>query len=413
MPFDSYESCMRILQEAGKTNEEAKEICCRHRDAGEFAVKDGALPARRLCISLAIKPGDKGPDDSTWQEVCSVGSRFSPYLEEDPKPITTTPEMIDDFVRNFTADLPIDVEHARFEGSKHPEAVAARGWIKAIKRVGDRLMAAVQWVGEARDWVAEGRFKRISIEFGRGQDATTGKPIGWSLVGASLTNHPFWNVPDLALSVGTITRYGAQARGSESPQPHEYRSAPSPTNVATEETPMSDEMKALAKRLSIREDQVEAHVLTLAERATKAEASEAKIVTLTARISELEGAARASAKKDEDEAIALALKNGAIRNDEAEIGDARKVYALGRPTFDRLVMSRAVVRTEPIGTGAPDRSGPAPKPEDLDRETAGQKIRDLCLSYQVAHPGQSYVQAFSAVRRDAAHKAAFAAYEEE
>ena len=154
---------------------------------------------------------------------------------------------------------------------------------------------------------------------------------------------------------------------------------------------MSDEIKALEEQLAEKE---------------------AEIAALSVKVAELESFRADAAKAEEDKAIALALEKGAIKNDDSEIEDARKVYALGVATFDRLVLSRApVVKTEPRGAGRPDTSKPESKPVALSRDAAGEKLHTLTRE-RMAEKGETYPIAFAAVRADDANQDAVKAYEE-
>lgn len=176
---------------------------------------------------------------------------------------------------------------------------------------------------------------------------------------------------------------------------------------------MSDEMKALAKRLGIREDQVDEHVDTLAVRATEADTSAAEVVTLTARIKTLEDAAKSDAKKAEDDFIALALKDGHIKNDEDHIEDARYMFAnRGPEAAERAYMTKQVVKTDPKLEGREDKSkGAEGGDEALSREDAGKQLFTLTTA-RMTEKGEDYSVAFSAICRTPDHKALVAKYEE-
>ena len=95
---------------------------------------------------------------------------------------TWTEEQIERLAADYNAQLheaPLTLDHA--------QTGPALGWVRALRRVGDRLIAQVALgPGKVRDFLREGGFKKRSVEIQR-EHPTTGRPYlrAVSLLGAA------------------------------------------------------------------------------------------------------------------------------------------------------------------------------------------------------------------------------------
>lgn len=115
-------------------------------------------------------------------------------------------EVVANFRKRDTKELPIDYEHA----SEEPEVagggpVPAAGWLKSIDDAPDAdgiLWGTVEWTPRAAALIAAREYKYISPFIDPTvRDNKTGKPQGWTLTSAALTNRPvLQGMPALALS---------------------------------------------------------------------------------------------------------------------------------------------------------------------------------------------------------------------
>lgn len=97
---------------------------------------------------------------------------------------------LDELVANQKAvgvDAQIDVDHRASKGDTR-----AAGWIKELRRDGDRLYASVDWTGYGEGLVKSREYRYISAEYGNVRDDTTGeyRPMK-RLKAITLTNRPF------------------------------------------------------------------------------------------------------------------------------------------------------------------------------------------------------------------------------
>lgn len=97
---------------------------------------------------------------------------------------------LDELVANQKAvgvDAQIDVDHRASKGDTR-----AAGWIKELRREGDKLYAAVDWTSYGKGLVEDRQYRYISAEYGNVRDDTTGeyRPMK-RLKAITLTNRPF------------------------------------------------------------------------------------------------------------------------------------------------------------------------------------------------------------------------------
>lgn len=134
--------------------------------------------------------------------------------------ISITRQMLAEVVANFrkrdTGQVPIDYEHAILEAAGTGVPVPAAGWIKSIDDAPDAqgiLWGSVQWTPRAAEMIQAGEYKYISPVIDPNvRDNKTGAPQGWTLTSAALTNQPvLQGMPALVLSDrGAVTRPGEE-----------------------------------------------------------------------------------------------------------------------------------------------------------------------------------------------------------
>ncbi|MDR3700600.1 MAG: phage protease [Candidatus Sulfopaludibacter sp.] len=125
--------------------------------------------------------------------------------------IEITRSMLAEVVANFrkldTGEIPIDYDHAIEFAAGNGEAVPAAGWIKSIEDAPDRegiLWGTVDWTPKAAAMIRAKEYKYLSPVIDPSvRDNRTGQPQGWSLTSAALTNQPvLQGMPALVLSAG-------------------------------------------------------------------------------------------------------------------------------------------------------------------------------------------------------------------
>lgn len=103
-----------------------------------------------------------------------------------------TDNTLQNIIYNFNdnvrgVDIAIDLEHG--ESSYKGEAA---GWIKKLKKQGNRLLAEIDWTKLGKEKIKDKIYQYFSPEFKFVyQDAETGKTYNNVLFGGSLTNRPF------------------------------------------------------------------------------------------------------------------------------------------------------------------------------------------------------------------------------
>src|ERR1700741_893238 len=103
-----------------------------------------------------------------------------------------TADFLEAVLANFEASgrrpLPIDEDHAPERGG----STAAYGWITDLKRVGDELRGSIEWTAEGAAAIRSKRFQFFSPSWSFGGHDETGAQVGGKLLGAGLTNRPFF-----------------------------------------------------------------------------------------------------------------------------------------------------------------------------------------------------------------------------
>jgi hypothetical protein len=136
--------------------------------------------------------------------IAQLGVRF-----KGKQKIEITRAMLAEVVANFrkrdTGEVPIDYDHAIETSAGNGEAVPAAGWIKSIDDAPDGqgiLWGSVQWTEKSARMIRAGEYKYVSpVIDPSARDNKTGEPQGWTLTSAALTNQPvLQGMPALVLS---------------------------------------------------------------------------------------------------------------------------------------------------------------------------------------------------------------------
>jgi hypothetical protein len=101
---------------------------------------------------------------------------------------------LDAFAANFANGipgdkLPIDVDHVADRGG----ATKAVGWVTSVEVDGDRLLGHAEWTDEGEQLVASGAYAWISPVWTRRFQQPDGQGVADVVLGASLTNKPFFS----------------------------------------------------------------------------------------------------------------------------------------------------------------------------------------------------------------------------
>lgn len=112
-------------------------------------------------------------------------------------------EMVENFRKRDNGEVPLDYEHGTLDAPPG-QAVPAAGWIKALADGPDTdgiLWGDVEWTAKAAAMIASREYKYISPVIETRNDNKTGRPQGWTLTSAALTNTPvLQGMPSLVLS---------------------------------------------------------------------------------------------------------------------------------------------------------------------------------------------------------------------
>lgn len=127
-------------------------------------------------------------NDNKLVEVMRTGEWKHPVYGE----LKITDETLENIIYNFNdkvrgTDIPIDLEH---EVSQHKGEAA--GWIKSLIKIGNKLLAEIEWTKLGQEKIKDKIYKYFSPEFKFSyQDNETGKVYKDVLFGGGLTNKPF------------------------------------------------------------------------------------------------------------------------------------------------------------------------------------------------------------------------------
>lgn len=299
--------------------------------------------------------------NTAWHVILKAGTtKGRPMSGQDG--ITITEDDIDKLVSTFARERAVGVHHATARAKSDPrysapELSGARGWIKALRRVGDALEAKIEWTTEGAKLIRDKMFRYFSLEAGEETNRATGEKE-FVVAGGTLTNDPFFDLPALVLAASVmadIEQENEQARTRAEIPP--VADAPGPEE---EDSDMPSHLELLSEALgqTLTEDNLVAHIAAIkteadkvtglmAEVATLTEAdakATTKIATLTAantaataesvllaeRVGKLEAT---NTKLDEEHVVEADLARGALAKAEAgtfdDPGIARKVRRAG------------------------------------------------------------------------------------
>jgi phage I-like protein len=109
-----------------------------------------------------------------------------------------TKQVLEQFIANFRSRgrVPIDFDHAPEQGG----STLAAGWITNLTLEGDELTAEVEWSDVGAEAIRKKRYLFISPTWNLAAKDETGAKIGPKLIGAGLTNRPFFPWPALSLA---------------------------------------------------------------------------------------------------------------------------------------------------------------------------------------------------------------------
>lgn len=135
----------------------------------------------------AEAPADDAPPTS-WVQLAKLGSFKHPRYG----PFKVTRETFASFIKNFAAvsggEVPMDYDHS-------PETsgdTRAAGWIKELDDRGDELWGRVEWTWMAAYSIREREYRYISPTWVLGYSSDDGTFRGPTLLGAALTNRPYF-----------------------------------------------------------------------------------------------------------------------------------------------------------------------------------------------------------------------------
>jgi phage I-like protein len=146
-----------------------------------------------------------------------------------------TKEVLEGFIANFRARgrVAIDFDHAPEEGG----STIAAGWITDLHVEGDELKADVEWTDLGADAIRKKRYLFISPTWNLAGQDETGTKVGPKLIGAGLTNRPFFPWPALSLSTQYASAAGELAVEVDDEPPEDDDAVPA--LLAPDEVPLN------------------------------------------------------------------------------------------------------------------------------------------------------------------------------
>lgn len=133
-------------------------------------------------------PAIEGDEASPEFTVLRAGT-----FQKGGREITISESDLDKAVANFQRwqeagqEVPVDYDHSFAERGES----RAAGWLAALRRAGDRLLARVKWNGKALEELRAGEYRYFSPEFHPEWSNEDGEKEGFTVVGGALTNRPF------------------------------------------------------------------------------------------------------------------------------------------------------------------------------------------------------------------------------
>jgi len=347
-----------------------------------------------LQVTFALATDEDGKPQR-WQTILSVGKGEGRPLYGSESPSFSL-KKLKAYVKAFKAwgkRPSVDVHHARLQALKEkdprfliPELSGSRAKLADLRIKGDDLQAAFDWTKAGAKVVAEGLLTFPSVEIGKV------KGVGETVVGCTLTDNPFWNVPAFAMSRGRIESIDSQAGGAMV-EPNENPSESNTPDVNEEE---SMDIKALSEQLGC-EATEEAVTAALSGLQDDIKAKDAEITAMSDRH-------EAALTADFDRELADRVFADGRMKDEPKAREAlRTVYDTDRDAFVALcdAMKPGTVPTrEPEGHDA----GPEPTGDDAPKaktaQDAGNQLHALAEGLVDPDKGIDYVDAYTKVCAD-------------
>lgn len=155
------------------------------------------MSEQRLCtfadLPTLAAPADDAPPDQPVERSRIQVAKLGTFKHPRYGTVKVTPDTFDSFQRNLAGfsqgEVPIDFDHEPETGG----STIARGWIKGLERDGTGLYANVEWTPSGAQAVANREFRYISPTWSMAYTDDQGNKLGPTLIGAALTNRPFFN----------------------------------------------------------------------------------------------------------------------------------------------------------------------------------------------------------------------------
>ena len=367
------------------------------------------MPSETVYHSLSLAAQGTGEGRRRKHVILTAGTMPGKPLGGAESPTYTVADL-EGFVSEFRGPAPVGIHHATYRGEVSgdprwfsPELSAARGWIVGLEVDGDALVAEIDWTEEGASLIDEGKFRFFSVELGRSHAEA---PV--TVIGGTLTNDPFWDLPPLDELAASIEDYpiavyagGARGEPSNSRRPH------NPNGKEDTTMPTKEELQEQVAALTKERDELKAQRTGDPDVAAMAKERD----ELAAKLARLERQAQADRERRYQADLDRALSDG-LENTKEVLETARKRWDLSQETgegyWDDFVAAHSTVRTTPTGGTGPDHSRHASPDTAQD---AGALLHEQALSLMVENEDMDYTAAFARVKRDPKNAAIVAVYE--
>lgn len=118
-------------------------------------------------------------------------------------------------------EVPIDYDHQAERGN-----TKAAGWVRALRLVGSRVEALIDWTPEGEQNVREGYWRYVSPTFTAHYRDEKGRDLGRALLGVALTNRPFLRQGMPALNLSAEDPFAELAAPATPPPPADGGTCP-------------------------------------------------------------------------------------------------------------------------------------------------------------------------------------------